>query len=265
VSDLSQGDLSPKQSISCETAQLLRLADFDGRSTHRIFSELRDYWHGLRRGRGIPMRSDVEPRGISRALDYAFILERIAPGAGRFRLAGRHLIELTGAEVRGMPIAALLNPESRGRLSDVLESVFKGPQIAEIDLRTRSEIGRRPLTARLLLLPLRSDLGDVTRVLGCLIAHGEMKGGPHRFDLVDFRVLPVAPGGRTINPSASSRGFIDTPPMAQRADGSDPVRRRRPIQNVQAQADLSEQPLPTSPEGRRAMFRVITTGGRNSG
>ncbi|HIC65033.1 MAG TPA: PAS domain-containing protein, partial [Paracoccus sp.] len=68
---------------------------------------MRDYWHGLRRGRAIPARSDVEPRGISRALDYAFILERIAPGAARMRLAGRHLIQI-GIHIRVIDIAVMV-------------------------------------------------------------------------------------------------------------------------------------------------------------
>ena len=70
----------------------------------RILADLRSYWDSLRKGRAVPDRADVEPKGIRRALDYAFILERIAPGAARFRLAGRHLVDLMGMEVRGMPV-----------------------------------------------------------------------------------------------------------------------------------------------------------------
>ena len=112
--------------------KLLRLADYETARPDRILAELRGYWESLRQGRAIPARADVEPRGIRRALDYAFVLERIAPGAARFRLAGRHLIDLMGMEVRGMPVCSFMNTSSRGRLSDVLESVFRGPQIAEI-------------------------------------------------------------------------------------------------------------------------------------
>src|SRR5690606_32280451 len=75
-------------------AQLLRLTDYGGIGMARILTDLRDYWQSLRRGRAVPARADVEPHGISRALDHAFVLERIAPGAARFRLAGRHLIDL---------------------------------------------------------------------------------------------------------------------------------------------------------------------------
>lgn len=70
----------------------------------RVVADLRAYWDELRQGRAVPTRADVQPAGIGDGLDYAFILERIAPGAARFRLAGRHLVDLMGMEVRGMPL-----------------------------------------------------------------------------------------------------------------------------------------------------------------
>ena len=42
------------------SAQLLRLADYDRVQPGHIIAEMRDYWHGLRRGRAIPARSDVD-------------------------------------------------------------------------------------------------------------------------------------------------------------------------------------------------------------
>ena len=66
--------------------------------------------------RAVPMRSDVDPRGIERSLEHAFILERIAPQMARFRLAGMHLTDLMGMEVRGMPTTALFAPAARAAL-----------------------------------------------------------------------------------------------------------------------------------------------------
>lgn len=232
------------------SAQVLRLADFDRTQPTRVLAEMRDYWDRLRRDRAVPSRADVEPAGIRHALDYAFILERIAPGAARFRLAGRHLIDLMGMEVRGMPICSFLNPGSRGRLSDVLESVFKAPQIAEMQLHARSGYARPELSARLLLLPLRSDLGDVTRALGCLIAEGETGVAPRRFDLIDDTVMPIIEGGKIIEPSPSSRAAPDQPKTQGRG------------QDAAARPDPAPSPTPpdrSTPEGRRAMFRLIST------
>lgn len=221
-----------------DAGRVLHLQDYETCNPERIQREMRQYWDSLRMGRAVPARTDVDPRGIARALDYAFILERIAPGAGRLRLAGRHLIDLMGMEVRGMPICAFLNTSSRGRFSDVLESVFKAPQIAHLTLAAKSEYARPELRAQMMLLPLRSDLGDVTRALGCLIATGDAGVAPRRFDLVEDAVLPVIDGGATLAPSPSVMGF------AEERKGFAPA--------------PPPAPAASTPEERRAMFRVIT-------
>ncbi|WP_323008693.1 PAS domain-containing protein [Paracoccus sp. (in: a-proteobacteria)] len=234
--------LSPN-STQDRPGKLLRLADYEPVQMDRILGELRGYWEGLRQGRAIPDRADVAPRGIRRALDYAFILERIAPGAARFRLAGRHLIDLMGMEVRGMPLCAFLNTSSRGRLSDVLESVFFAPQIAEIVLGSPASYGRPALDGRMLLLPLRSDLGDVTRALGCLVVQGQVGESPRRFDLLSDIEFPVIPGAKVVEPSPSPPGFAETPMRWKSAPPPKPI-----------------APLPqdASPAERRARFRVVS-------
>ncbi|MFC0202188.1 PAS domain-containing protein [Paracoccus rhizosphaerae] len=227
-------------------ARIVRLQDYETCRPDRVLRGLHDYWTSIRKGRAVPMRSDVDPRGISHALDYAFIIERIAPGAGRLRLAGRHLIDLMGMEVRGMPLCAFLNTSSRGRFSDVLESVFKGPQIARMTLHGKPDYARPELKAQMLLLPLRSDLQDVTRALGCLVAEGDTGVAPRRFDLVEDEVLPIIEGGKTIAPSPSAIGFAEEP---------QDFRPRRPSEPAAERA--RGFPRADTPEERRALFRVI--------
>ncbi|WP_321363511.1 PAS domain-containing protein [uncultured Celeribacter sp.] len=149
------------------------------------------YWEGLRNGRPVPARSEVDPRGMQSALEFAFILERIAPGVARFRLAGMHLTDLMGMEVRGMPLTAMFVPESRAKLSEALEAVFETPQITVITLKAERGIGRGAMDAQLLLCPLKSDLGDVNRVLGCLQSKGEIGRQPRRFEVVDIQSRPL--------------------------------------------------------------------------
>ncbi|MBW6417191.1 PAS domain-containing protein [Celeribacter sp. PS-C1] len=149
------------------------------------------YWEGLRNGRPVPARAEVDPRGMQSALEFAFILERIAPGVARFRLAGMHLTDLMGMEVRGMPLTAMFVPESRAKLSEALEAVFETPQITVITLKAERGIGRGAMDAQLLLCPLKSDLGDVNRVLGCLQSKGEIGRQPRRFEVVDIRSRPL--------------------------------------------------------------------------
>ena len=227
-------------------AEIVHLAASGPPDPARIVAGMRRYWEALRRGRSVPCRADVEPQGIRSALDYAFILERIAPGAARFRLAGRHLVDLMGMEVRGMPVCALLNPDSRGRLSDVLETVFKGPQIADIALHSPAGYGRPALDGRMLLLPLKSDLGDVTRALGCLVGAGEIGRGPRRFDLIRDSVFPVIEGAQPLDPDPGPGGFSEAP-----APWHPPTLSRPPLRPLRADA---------TPEERRARFRIVTTG-----
>ena len=149
----------------------------------------------------MPFRSEVDPRGIAYALEHAFILERVAKGAGRFRLAGMRLNDLMGMEVRGMPLTALILPEYRSRIGAALEAVFDEPATVRMTLVAPASLRQPKLEAQLMLLPLRSDLGDVSRVLGCLVAHGEVGRAPRRLEvvtetrrtLVGFADVPPAP------------------------------------------------------------------------
>ncbi|PTE18083.1 PAS domain-containing protein [Phaeovulum veldkampii] len=160
----------------------------------RALADLRSYWEALRQGRPVPARAEVDPRGIERALDYTFLLERIAPGMGRFRLAGMHLNDLMGMEVRGMPLSTFFAPLSRKPAAELLEAVFANPAVAEASLHAETGIGQPALAARLLLLPLTSDLGDVNRVLGCLVAEGSIGRSPRRFDLASAAIAPALAG-----------------------------------------------------------------------
>lgn len=160
-------------------------------------AEIRAYWESLRHDGQIPLRSDIDPRAIESALPHAFILERIAPQIARFRVAGQHLTQLMGSDARGMPLTAFFMAGSRDRAGDSLEQVFQGPEVAEFDLRGPGGLagfGRRAMTGRMLLLPLRSDLGDITRALGCLVTSEATGRAPRRFEIEGVTVTPVIAG-----------------------------------------------------------------------
>lgn len=264
MSDLKdEPETMPDQPPRSGTGHIVHLQDYETTRPDRLLREMRDYWDSIRQGRAVPARADVDPRAIARILDHAFILERIAPGAGRLRLAGRHLIDLMGMEVRGMPVCALINTTSRGRFSDVLESVFKAPQIAQLTLQASASYARPHLSAQMLLLPLRSDLGDVTRALGCLVAEGDPGVAPRRFDLLDDEVLPIIEGGQTLAPSPSTIGFAeDGAEFVLRKPG--PGRRTAPPPSDQGSIRRPPEAQPaaprapeTTPAERRAAFRVV--------
>ncbi|NOC90652.1 PAS domain-containing protein [Ruegeria sp. HKCCD6604] len=175
-----------------EFGKIVAMDRFDsGRSLSPI-RQAEAYWTALLSGDSVPMRSQIDPRGLENVLEYTFILERIAPGLARFRLAGSHLNALAGMEVRGMPLTAFFQPDARAQTKDVLEQVFASPAVAELSLNSGGVLGRTRMQARMILLPLKSDLGDVSRVLGVMIADGAIGKTPRRFTLTDTRIKPVS-------------------------------------------------------------------------
>ncbi len=171
-------------------------------------SVVRAYWEALRNGRDVPHRSEIDPRGIKAALEHTFILERIAPRVARFRLSGKHLNDLIGYEVRGMPLTSFFTPAARGEVEAILARVFDGPETAELTLAADSPTGRTLAEGRLLLLPMKSDLGDISRALGCLVYDGPIRRTPLRFTIAGARVMPTGGG-------ATAGSFRRTQPIAQ--------------------------------------------------
>ncbi len=160
-------------------------------------AQVEAYWEALRGTRLMPSRAEIDPRGIEQALEYSFIVERIAPGIARLRIAGSHLSDLMGMEVRGMPLTSFITPGSRRQVSDTLEEVFETPAACTLHLHSEEASGMPALDARMLLLPLKSDLGDVSRLLGVLIAVGDPGRSPRRFDVVRSSLRPIVNGAAT--------------------------------------------------------------------
>ncbi len=177
-------------------AKIISLIPRRDRAHFPALSLVEAYWEGLRNGRPMPARAEIDPRAISGALQHAFILEQIAPGMARIRLAGQHLNELMGMEVRGMPLSALFLPEARGLLRDSLESCFSAPASLRFTLAGDTGFTRPALEAQMYLAPLRDQDGRPTRLLGALQSTGRIGRAPRRFAVRAVRVnaLMEAPG-----------------------------------------------------------------------
>lgn len=177
------------------TQNVLAMSDYQPHSGYAPLSLIEAYWDALRAGREMPKRADIDPRGIESALPYAFILERVAPGVARLRIAGSHLHDLMGMEARGMPLTSFFEQTSRVQVAGLLEEVFQTPGTAQVTMQSAAADGQPPIEARMILLPLKSDLGDVSRILGCLVSIGDLGKAPRRFDLrsVNLRRLGKAP------------------------------------------------------------------------
>ncbi len=168
------------------------LMNSSSRNKEKSLAAFVAYWSSMRRGHDVPRRTDIDPRGIEALLENAFIAEKIAPGLARLRIAGTHLSDLMGMEVRGMPISALIAPEQREQLSELLVEVFDRPAIVKINLESPAGVGRQALKGTLLLLPLRSDLGDTSRAMGCFLTDGLIGRVPRRFNIVSHKVEAVS-------------------------------------------------------------------------
>ncbi|MEI4262430.1 PAS domain-containing protein [Roseovarius sp. D0-M9] len=174
-------------------------------------SEFERYWGDMRKGALVPRRSDIDPRGIEPLLANAFITERIAPGLARLRIAGGHLTDLMGMEVRGMPISAFIEPGSRDALANHLVYLFDQPATLRLTLSSPARPGAPALQGTLLMMPLRSDLGDISRALGCLVSTGKIGRGPRRFEITHSVLTPLDSG--TV-PDATPRLVPDDAPAS---------------------------------------------------
>lgn len=192
------------------------------RHAQNPLTELRAYWEALRDGGAPPMRAAVDPRGIAGALEHAFVVERMAPGIARFRVAGMHLCDLMGMEVRGMPLSSLLEPEDRAVLSAGLEQVFSGPSVFEARLESPRSMGRPALEAQLLILPLRDWQGNPGVAMGGLVATGEIGRAPRRFTIahrIVARVLVAQPRVEDHPALAEAAATFTPAPMDRPARG----------------------------------------------
>lgn len=179
-------------------------------------SELRQvesYWEALRGNRVVPRRSEVDPRGIQGALANAFILERVAPSVSRVRIAGSVLNDLMGMEVRGMPLSSLFTPAARDMVHRVMNEVYETPSVASIHLVSEGKYGKDTLHAQMLIMPLRSDFGDISRALGCIVVKGKIGRAPRRFDVMGKELRPlldrIGPEENEFAPLIETQGFAE--------------------------------------------------------
>ncbi|WP_341366078.1 PAS domain-containing protein [Yoonia sp. BS5-3] len=162
---------------------------------HPTLQNLEQYWRALRHAQRIPSRNDIEPRQIDAALPHAFILQRVAPGVARMRVAGQQLHDLLKMDARGMPISAFFVPEAREQVAELVESAFASKAIVSIQLISCGSLLRQDVTGTMLLLPLRDAEGETTRILGALITDGARGSRPRRFEIAADQPIRHEPQG----------------------------------------------------------------------
>lgn len=148
-----------------------------------ILQSLERYWQALRHAQRIPSRNDIEPSQIDRALPHAFILQRVAPGIARMRVAGQQLHDLLKMDARGMPISTFFLPDARDQIAELIEAAFTEPAIISVPLTSPGGLMRSDLTGTMLMLPLRDDKGETSRILGAIVTEGQTGSRPRRFEI----------------------------------------------------------------------------------
>ncbi len=188
------------------SAKIISFADHRANVTDPILMQVEAYWDGLRNGRAVPSRAEVDPRGLSDILPHCFILERVGGGFARFRVYGRHVADLMDAELRELPISAVFAASDRDTVTDVMAQVFDRPAAARLVVESAPGILRKPIVSYISLLPLRDDLGAVSRVLGCVSVQGDItKGG---------RPLTIA--AKSLREISEGVGFVPETRLASR-------------------------------------------------
>ena len=167
---------------------VISMASHEPHSGYAPLSIIEAYWDALRAGRDMPKRAEIDPRGIENALENAFILERVAPGVARMRVAGSHLHDIMNMEPRGMPLTSFFQQDFRIRIAGLMEEVFQTPATADVKMKSTNDQDDTSRDARMILLPLKSDLGDVSRILGGIVCRGPLAVATHRFEITDINL-----------------------------------------------------------------------------
>ncbi|KMK67470.1 PAS domain-containing protein [Puniceibacterium sp. IMCC21224] len=207
--------------------------------------QVESYWQALCGPDAVPLRSQIDPRGIEGALENAFLAERIAPSLAKMRVAGSHLSDLMGMEVAGMPLSALFTHPARAELGDAVTQLFADPAVVRINLRAEPGFGKPDLEGALILMPLRSDMGDVTRALGCLVTSGRIGRAPRRFEITSL----------TLRRACDIVGRPDKTPPSVR---SLPQRNTAPRTQYLAEDSQPFRPAATAP-GKHPYLRIVAS------
>jgi hypothetical protein len=172
-----------------------------------MISSLKAYWERLRAGRIAPYRAEIDPREFETALENMFIVERIAPGNMRIRLAGMKVCEMMGMEVRGMQPSLFVTEADRERFDRLLGVVMSEPAVVEIALEAPGRPGG--IKATMLLMPLRSDFGEINRVLGCASVEGGIVQAPLAFALKEIGISPIHAREAAVEAKRALPGFAE--------------------------------------------------------
>jgi len=163
------------------TENVVSIGGNNFRKDHKSISTLFEYWESLRATRAAPKRSEIDPRAIKSILGDVFIAERTRFGGTRFRLAGTEICDLMGMELRGMPLNSLFQTSARAALENLLNDIYSTTCLYSSRLTT-VQTGYRHIEGYMVLLPLKDDTEQTTRILGAISLERELLRPPVAFE-----------------------------------------------------------------------------------
>jgi hypothetical protein len=144
----------------------LELHDFLSKFADLRFEQIIRHWLALRQEAAIPHRGAVDPIRFQDSLDMVWLMERHDDGHYRYRLAGQAIADIHGGIRRGTDTASLFSPQAVDMFRPRWEAVLDRGQLVRAEgvvvLAGADEIAR----VERLMLPLRSDDGSVSVILG---------------------------------------------------------------------------------------------------
>lgn len=148
-----------------------------------IIISIEQYWRTLRHAQHIPARSALDPSRIDGALPYAFILQRVAPGTARFRVAGQKVHELLKMDARGMPFSTLFQTHTRDEIAELIETAFGDPAVLGLPLVSTGTLLKPQVHGAMILLPMQDAVGETNRLLGAFVTSDTVQSRPRRFEI----------------------------------------------------------------------------------
>jgi hypothetical protein len=136
---------------------------------HKNSIEIFNYWDQIRGPHDAPLRTQMEPAAVSRALSELFILETTPSDMPRFRLAGTRICSIFGRELRGESFASLWGGSQPDDPVRIANGVMAHAVPALINA-TGYSISGRHLAFEVVMMPLRSSREGqgCDRLLGCM-------------------------------------------------------------------------------------------------
>lgn len=129
------------------------------------------YWDGLRRGRAVPSRKDVDPMAIPALLPY-IIMYDVGPNGYTIRLVGEAVVDFVGRNGTGGPAGSMLPPQAAEVVVSVLDAVTteRAPKFRAGKAHWQPDKSYRDFEA--CFLPLSADGETVNIVLGGISVAG---------------------------------------------------------------------------------------------